>query len=55
MIDKMETEKTKANLETDKVRLIDKKNSLVAKRKKLRTEIVALNVAGFSNVLTYSH
>ncbi len=41
----METEKAKVNLETNRTRLFGKKNSLVAKRKKLRTKIVALNAA----------
>ena len=42
--DKMETEKTRVNLEADRARLFDEKNSLIAKREKLRTEIVTLNV-----------
>ncbi len=50
--DKMETEKVKINLETDKVRLFGKKNSLIAKREKLQTEIVILNAV---NVPIYSH
>ncbi len=33
IINKIETEKTKINLETDKIRLFDKKNSLVVKKK----------------------
>ncbi len=55
MTDKMEIKKTKVNLETDKVRLFDKKNSLVVKRKKLRTEIVALNTTRLFNVPIRSH
>ncbi len=42
--DKMEIEKAKVNLETDKARLFGKKNSLVIKREEFRTEIVILNV-----------
>ena len=45
MIDKIKTEKTKVNLKTNKIQLLGKKNSLVAKRKEFRTEIVILNVA----------
>ena len=52
MIDKIETEKTSVNLKTNKMQLLDKKNFLVVKRKELRVEIVALNVA---NVLIRSH
>ncbi len=48
----METEKAKVNLEADKVRLFGEKNSLVAKKKEFRVEIVVLNVA---NVLVRSH
>ena len=55
MTDKMKTEKTKVNLEADKVRLFGEKNSLVVKRKELRTEIVALYAVGSSNVLIYGH
>ncbi len=51
VIDKMETKKVKVNLKIDRMRLFGKKNSLVVKREKLRTEIVILNVAGSSNVL----
>ncbi len=51
MIDKMETEKAKVNLEANKIRLFNKKNSLVAKRKEFRAEIVALYTAGPFNVL----
>ncbi len=52
--DKMEIEKIKVNLETDRMRLFDEKNSLVVKREKLRAEIATLNVAGSSNALIYS-
>ncbi len=52
MTNKMETEKTKINLETDRVQLFDEKNSLVVKREKLRAEIVALNTI---NILIRSH
>ena len=55
MIDKIKTEKTRINLEANKVQLFDKKNFLVAKRKKLRTEIVILNAAGHFNVLIRSY
>ncbi len=44
MSDKMETEKAKVNLETDKTRLLDEKNSLIAKREEFKTEIATLNV-----------
>ncbi len=53
--DKMETEKARVNLEADKMRLFDEKNSLVVKRKEFRIEIVVLNVAGSSNVSIYSY
>ncbi len=52
--DKMETEKTKINLETNKARLLGEKNSLVAKRKELRTKIVTMNTVKSSNVLIRS-
>ena len=52
MIDKIETEKAKVNLEADRTRLFNEKNSLVAKKEKLRAEIAALNVA---NVLVRGH
>ncbi len=53
--DKIETEKVKVNLEADKARLFGEKNSLVAKRKEFQAEIVALNVAGYSNVPVRGH
>ncbi len=43
--DKMETEKVRINLEADKTRLFNEKNSLIVKREKLRTEIATLNAA----------
>ena len=53
--DKMEIEKAKVNLEADRIRLFDKKNSLVVKREELRVEIVVLNAAGLSNVSIRSY
>jgi len=53
--DKIKTEKVRINLKTNKARLLGEKNSLVVKREKLRTEIVALNVAGSSNVPIRGH
>jgi len=53
--DKMETEKARVNLKADRVQLLGKKNSLVAKREKLRIEIVVLNTAGSSNVPIRKH
>ncbi len=50
MTDKIETERIKVNLEADRMRLLDKKNSLVVKRKEFRTEIVMLNAVKSSNV-----
>jgi len=55
VIDKIKIEKVKVNLETDRIQLFDKKNSLIAKREKLRAEIAALNVAGPSNILVCGH
>ncbi len=46
----MEAEKAKVNLKADKTYLLGEKNSLVAKRKELRAEIIALNAAGSSNI-----
>ncbi len=48
----MKTEKTKVNLEADRMQLFDKKNSLVVKKEELWTEIAVLNVV---NVPIYSH
>src|SRR6266699_1267723 len=48
VIDKMETEKVKINLETNRIQLFGEKNSLVVKRKEFRTEIVILNVVNVS-------
>jgi len=45
MIDKMKIEKVRVNLEVDRVRLFDEKNSLVVKREEFQAEIVALNIA----------
>ena len=53
--DKTETEKTKVNLKTDKIQLFGKKNSLVAKKKEFRIEIVVLNVTGLPNVPVCRH
>ncbi len=55
MIDKIEIKKIRINLKTDKIRLLDKKNSLIVKKEKLRTEIVILNVARSSNVPIRNH
>ncbi len=52
MIDKIETEKARVNLEANRARLFDKKNFLVVKREKLRAEIITLNTV---NVLIRSH
>ncbi len=51
----METEKTKVNLETNKTRLLNKKNSLIVKRKEFQAEIAILNAAGSFNVSIRSH
>ncbi len=51
----MKTKKAKINLETDRIRLLDKKNSLIIKREELRTEIAVLNATGSSNILVRSH
>jgi len=51
--DKMETERTKINLEADRVRLLKEKNSLVAKREEFWAEIAAMNAARPSNILIY--
>ena len=50
MINKMETEKTRVNLEVDRVRLFGEKNSLVVKREEFRVEIAVLYVVRPSNV-----
>ena len=52
VIDKMETKKVKVNLEIDKIRLFNEKNSLVIKKEEFRTEIAILNVV---NVLIRSY
>ena len=51
----METEKARVNLEADRTRLFDEKNSLIIKRKELQAEIVILNAAGYFNVLVRSY
>jgi len=48
----METKKVKVNLEIDKIRLFNEKNSLVAKREELRAEIAVLNA---TNILVRNH
>ena len=53
--DKIETEKVRVNLEADKARLFDEKNSLVVKREELRAEIATLNAAGLLNVPIHGH
>ncbi len=55
IVDKIKIEKAKVNLETDRIQLFDKKNSLVAKRKELRIEIATLNAAGFFNIPIRKH
>ncbi len=55
MTDKMEIEKVRVNLEANKVQLLDKKNSLIVKKKELRTEIAILYTARLSNVLVYGY
>jgi len=47
----MEIKKARVNLEADRIRLFDKKNSLVIKREEFRAEIVVLNAVGSSNIL----
>ena len=53
--DKMKTEKIKVNLEANRVRLLNEKNSLVAKKKELRVEIVILNITGLFNISIYNY
>jgi len=55
MTNKIKIEKTKVNLEIDRIRLFGEKNFLIVKREKLRTEIVLLNIAGLFNILIYGH
>ncbi len=50
MIDKIEAERTKVNLEINKVRLLEEKNSLVIKKEEFRAEIAVMNTVGFFNV-----
>ncbi len=52
---KMETEKAKVNLEANRARLFNEKNSLITKKKELRTEIIILNATRLSNVLIRGH
>ncbi len=49
--DKMKIERTKVNLKANKTQLLKEKNSLVVKKKKLRIEIVVINIVEFFNVL----
>ncbi len=44
MTDKIEIEKIRINLKANKAQLLNKKNSLVAKKKELRTKIAILNI-----------
>ncbi len=53
--DKIKTKKARVNLEIDKTRLFDKKNSLIVKKEEFRAEIAILNAAGFSNPLIRGH
>ena len=53
--DKMETERTKVNLETDKVQLLKEKNFLIVKKEELRTKIATMNAVGFFNLLVRSY
>jgi len=55
MTDKIETEKIKANLKIDRSQLFSEKNSLIAKKKELRTEIVTLNTVGSFNTPVHNH
>ncbi len=55
VIDKIEIEKVRVNLEANRTRLFGEKNSLIVKKEELRTEIVILNIVGFSNVSIRSH
>jgi len=55
MTDKIKTEKAKINLKTNRIQLLNKKNSLVAKREELRAEIIILNTAGSFNVPIYRY
>ncbi len=55
MINKIKTEKTKVNLEADRIQLFNKKNSLVVKKEEFQTEIAILNTIGLFNVLIYRY
>ncbi len=48
MIDKIEIEKAKVNLEANKIQLFGEKNSLIVKRKELQAEIAILNISNIS-------
>jgi len=50
--DKLNIEAAKTKLETDKIRLINKKNILIAKREELRAELTEAIVALITNVQT---
>ncbi len=50
MNDKLGIEATKTKLEADKVKLINEKNILVAKREKLRTELMETATALTTNI-----
>jgi len=49
--DKIKTERTKANLEVDRIRLLKEKNSLIVKKEKLQVKIVTINAVRFFNIL----
>ncbi len=51
----MKTKKAKVNLETNRVQLLNEKNSLVTKKEELQTKIATLNVAGPFNVLVHRY
>ncbi len=53
--DKIKTEKIKTNLKVNRTRLLGEKNSLIAKREELRTEIVTLNTARPFNAPVRNH
>ena len=48
MINKIEIEKAKVNLEANKIQLFGEKNSLIVKRKELQAEIAILNISNIS-------
>ncbi len=51
----METEKVRVNLEADRTRLLNKKNSLIVKRKEFKAKIVTLNTVGSSKISIHRH